>query len=74
MPNRKLKVIPQPEKGTRAVLHFDSKDTSIIIQGKGNLDLLCGSCGATLAKGVNEGQVKNLVLLCNKCGSYNDTL
>lgn len=73
MVSRKLKVIPEPEEGTRAVLKPTSKDAATIIEGDGSLDLLCGTCGFTLAKSVNEGQLRNLVLYCYQCGSYNDT-
>jgi len=74
MQSRKLKIIPKPDESERVILRTDSKDISIIIKGEGDLDLLCGSCGAILAKGINEGQIRNIVLYCNKCRSYNDTL
>jgi len=72
MADKKLKVIPKPAEGTRVVLKR-AKGEGVIISGKGELNLVCGKCDAVLAKGVKEGQVKNLVLHCNNCGSYNDT-
>ena len=69
---KKLRVIPEPKKGTRAVLEKDSQTEPVIFKGSGGLDLQCGSCEAILAKGVAEGQLRNLVLHCNQCGSYNE--
>lgn len=71
MIKRKLKVIPKPIEGTKAILIKKNGD-SIIIFGKGNINLVCGKCGSTLAKGISEGQVRNLVLYCNNCESYNE--
>lgn len=71
MPSRRLRVIPKPAEGTGTVLRFES-DEPTMIRGKWDLDLLCGKCGATLAAGVYEGMLINLVLQCNQCDSYNE--
>lgn len=71
---KKLRVIPEPKEGTRAVLKKDPQTGSVIFEGSGILDLQCGSCEAILAKGVTEGQLRNLVLHCNQCDSYNEIL
>jgi uncharacterized Zn finger protein len=42
------------------------------IIGVGNLDLLCGQCGAILLKSVEEGQVRNVVLKCPACGTFSE--
>ena len=73
MINQKLKVIPKPEERTRTVLKPKNRDSSVTIKGSGKLNLVCGKCGAILAREIHEGQIKNIVLFCNKCDSYNDT-
>lgn len=70
--NKKLKVIPKPEEGSRSVIMPPNKNEATIIQGSGNINLVCGNCGASLAKGVEENQIKNVVLYCNQCNSYNE--
>jgi predicted RNA-binding Zn-ribbon protein involved in translation (DUF1610 family) len=42
------------------------------IIGAGNLDLLCGQCGAVLLKSVEEGQVSNVVFKCPACGRFSE--
>jgi len=71
MPRQRLRVIPKPAEGTRVVLKSPSKNPTII-RGEGDIDLLCGKCGATLVAGIHEGQVANVVLHCNQCDGYND--
>lgn len=71
VPTRKLQVIPKPAEGTRSVLAKAPPDP-LLFQGEGDLNLLCGKCGAILAKGVHEGTLINLVLQCNQCGTYNE--
>jgi cyanophycinase-like exopeptidase len=74
MVNRTLKVIPKPEEGSRTVLGLaHDPDTTVIIESYGQLDLLCGNCAAVLAHKVIHAQIKNLVLYCKRCGSYNET-
>lgn len=73
MPALKLNVIPKPPEGTRAVLQTDRTDKGFVyFSGSGSLDLVCGNCANVLAKGMAEGQLRNLVLLCNQCNSYNE--
>lgn len=69
---KKLEIIPKPEEGTRAVLTKDMEEP--YFKGDGDIDLACGNCNAILAEGVLEGTLRNLVLYCNKCGSYNNIL
>lgn len=68
---KKLEVIPKPKSGTRTVLEPKSNVVPVI-KGVGNLDLLCGSCGETLVDGIDEGQIRNIVIRCPKCGAYNE--
>ncbi len=74
MVSQRLQVISKPKQGTKTILKIDSKDTSIIFKGKGDLDLQCGKCGTVLVKGIKQGQLRRLVLYCNQCSSYNEIL
>lgn len=68
---RKLKIIPKPEPQTRTVL--EPKPNVIpVIKGNGTIDLLCGNCGETLVEGITDGQIRNIVIHCPKCCSYNE--
>lgn len=70
MPDIKLKVVPEPAKGTAAIIQGDK---SPLLRGEGQFNYLCGKCGAILLKGIEKGQVRGIVLRCPKCGSFNDT-
>lgn len=69
-----MKVIPQPEEGTRSIL---TSDNAPVIrgkgEGKGTLSLACGSCGAILVENVHPETVRYIVILCPDCRKYNDT-
>ena len=67
---RILKVIPQSAAESRFVLRLNTND--VIVKGRSSIDLLCGDCNAVLAEGIAPGQLKDLVLFCNHCGSFND--
>lgn len=67
--DRKLKIIPKPEPKTRTV--FTGKVLPFI-KGVGNINLLCGNCNAILVKGINEGQIRNIVIQCPICKFYNE--
>jgi len=68
----RLRVVPKPKPKTRAVLEPKIGEVLPIIEGHGNLNLLCGNCGAVLIKGINEGQIRNMVIHCPICRYYND--
>lgn len=69
----KLPVIPEPENGTRSVLvRPPGGELTPFIRSDGPANLLCGNCSLTLVKGVDAGQITNLVLKCPQCGSFND--
>lgn len=72
MPTRWLKVITKPPENSRTVLKLDPSNGTILLEGNGNLDMLCGKCHTKLIKGSVEGQLQNLVLYCNNCNSYNN--
>ena len=67
-----LKVIPKPQTQMRAILEPKVGDILPVIKGHGTLNLLCGNCGAVLVKGINEGQLRNMVIHCPLCRYYND--
>jgi len=73
MPKKKLRVIPQPPDGTRAVLSRSDGDATPFYVGKGSYDLVCGSCGHKLAKSLLADQVRGTVFRCSMCGAFNDT-
>lgn len=70
---RRLALIPEPEAGTRSVMEQPPGAAPFpFIIGVGDLDLLCGSCGAVLLKSVDEGMVSNVVFKCPSCGSFSE--
>lgn len=68
-----MRTIPKPPEGTRSVLILDGPGT-IVVKGDGPLTFVCGECSATLARRVDGGQLANLVLRCNTCGRFNETI
>jgi len=67
MPAIRLLVIPKPAEGTRTVFEVKTPPT---IKGSGNLRMICDKCEEILVDGVLEGQIRNIVIRCPKCGSY----
>lgn len=73
--HRRLRVIPPPANGSRSILQLDAPGT-ILVQGNGGgpaVSYDCGNCGSPLLVDVTEDQVRNVVLKCNNCGSYNES-
>lgn len=71
----RLIVIPEPEPGTRSVIEMQGKGTVIMNAGDApGTTMVCGNCGAPLVKGIRINQLQQIVLRCNGCGSYNETL
>ena len=66
-----LKVISAPKEGTQTVLTAHDESYTVVIRGRGDVDLICGNCFSVLAEEVQTNTIKNFVLLCSKCGSYN---
>jgi hypothetical protein len=73
MPKGKLTVMKQPGK-TAAILKLTDKSKTVLIKGGGNFDYVCGECETILMEGVQQDKCLGLVLLCNKCGSFNAAL
>jgi DNA-directed RNA polymerase subunit RPC12/RpoP len=44
----------------------------VLIASLHSIDYTCARCGTVLMH-ADYGQVHNLVILCNECGSYNST-
>ena len=65
-----MKVIPEPEEGSRSVLFSDSLEP--IIEGAGPRTYQCGTCGETLIKRIRVMQVVHIVFKCAECGSFNE--
>jgi len=66
-----LKIIPEPEPDTRSVLI--PKGLFPVFRGQKNIDKVCGNCGFLLLEGVGTGiEIRNIVIRCPKCKSYNE--
>jgi hypothetical protein len=71
----KLLVIPEPEEGTRSILGSEGEGTVVMQNPERETPVhTCGSCEAPLLVGVGPAQVQNIVLRCNACGAYNETM
>ncbi len=68
-PGQKAKIIPPPQPGTRTII--DQKALPVAVSS-GNLDILCGSCGVVLLKGIVGGSFGNIVIKCPRCNNYNE--
>ena len=62
----KLAVLTELRKPTRSILAGKAP----FFVGYSDTDLVCGSCGSTLAKGIVNGQLRDIVFQCPKCGEY----
>ncbi len=67
----KLSIISKPREGSRTVV--ESK-VSPVFKGEGDVNYICGSCGAILVEKIRRGQIGNIVVHCPKCGQYNEFL
>lgn len=70
--DKKLKIIPKPQEGTRTVLVTKAGAGLTFFGDEGDLNLVCGNCGAILCEKMKEGQIRNIVLQCPICRLYND--
>ncbi len=68
--NRKLKIIPEPKKGTKTV--FASKTLPVIKSKGGKTAYLCGNCGAKIGETILEGKFKDVMLKCPTCNLFNE--
>jgi hypothetical protein len=66
----RLQVIEKPASTSRAI--FSSADARPKLIGKGNIDYLCGTCGAILVEHAWKQSLSNIVVKCPSCQSYNE--
>jgi hypothetical protein len=66
---KKAKIIPEPQAGTRSVI--DQKTLPVAVSS-GDTDILCGSCGVVLIKGMLGDSFSNIVIRCPRCGKFNE--
>lgn len=71
----RLAVIEEPVPNTRSVFLYEGTGT-VAFQGEASpgLTMVCGKCGAPLVQGVGMDQIRNIVIKCNRCQAYNETL
>ena len=67
--DKKLRIIAEPKPNTRTVF---TGQILPFMKGAGTLNLLCGNCNAKLVEGINEGQIKNIVIKCPICKFFNE--
>jgi Mu-like prophage protein Com len=75
MPRIRLPIINKPKENTRTVLtkgEAPAENQEPFISGEGDTDLGCGQCDLLLARGIEAGQIENIVLHCPRCGGYNN--
>ncbi len=70
--DKKLKTIPEPKPNTRTVFKTGIGKPLPVVKGVGNLNLVCGNCNIVLIEGINEGQIRNIVIQCPICRHYNE--
>jgi hypothetical protein len=70
-----LRVIAEPEPGTRVIFHHDGPN-SIAVTGtdRSAPAICCAGCGATLLKGIVDVNFDNVVFRCYVCGAFNDSV
>jgi len=69
---KKLNVIPKPLPNTRTVLEPAKDFEGPFFTGDEDINYVCGNCGYLLAKEIREGQIRDIVVRCPKCGQYNE--
>ena len=69
-----LKVIPPVEPNKRNLVKSKDQDIEALIVGDEDAPpFLCGECGRILVKGRKLEHIRGVVLVCPKCGAYNDS-
>ena len=75
MPIISMRIIPEPEKGTRSVLVPSATAVPVIKgsgAGAGDPSYSCGSCGLVLVETVQADSIVNFVFRCPKCRAYSE--
>lgn len=65
-----LTILSSSEADTRGKIHLESDGTQFMT-GNTEHDYICGKCSAVLLKGVDQLNMLNGALRCNKCSTYN---
>jgi len=69
----KLKVIPEPAPKSRVVIEaYSGEDDEEEGDDANRVNYLCGNCNSIIAKNVVDGSMKEQVVRCNVCNSYNE--
>ena len=69
----KLKVIPKPAPKSRVVTEaYSGEDEGKESKKANRVNYVCGSCNAIIAKDVVEGSMKEQVVRCTACDTYNE--
>ena len=66
----RMKVIPEPEEGTRTV--FICAAPGVSFEGTGTRNYQCGTCGKMLIRKIRLMQIIGAVYQCGKCDAYNE--
>jgi len=69
---RKLSITEKSKQSSRAVVHGTGNKVHPLFEGEGNIDCLCGQCGAILAKHAWDLSISNVVAECPTCRTYNE--
>ena len=67
-----MHVMKNPKNVATAVQSEDTSFYSPLIIGNGDIDYSCGKCGKVLCTNMSESQLKDIILVCSKCGSFNE--
>jgi hypothetical protein len=74
MANVVLVVVPEPAEGTATVLRWSGEGLSPIMDSGGDVNMLCGDCGFTIAERMDSAsQVSGIVFECPRCHKFNAT-
>jgi uncharacterized Zn finger protein (UPF0148 family) len=68
----KLRPISKIATNERTVMDPKTAEVLPIMKGKGDINLLCGNCGAVLVQGIYRGQIRRIVIHCPICDSFNN--
>jgi len=67
-----LKLIPEPDRLSRSVIHGTTNQVPPFFMGTGNVNCSCGKCGILLAERIWSLSISDIVLQCPSCKSFND--
>jgi len=69
----RMMVIPEPAPNTRSVLLYTGPGT-VVMRGQWNVTMVCGKCASPLLEGVKTAILQNMVVRCQNCGAFNESL